>query len=140
MTTPAPVTSRQDWDDVVDALEEMVLNIDLASTLAELAGVRPGLPQDGRSLAPLLRGSGPDPPWRTAFVVEYLGHETYPGAPPDFEAIRTGRYLYVEYVNGWRELYDLAEDPFELRNAAGEPGDAALQGGLASQLHALLAA
>ena len=37
----------------------LVLNIDLASTIAQLAGTRPGLPQDGRSLVPLLRGRSP---------------------------------------------------------------------------------
>jgi len=118
----------------------MALNIDLASTFADLAGVTPGLPQDGRSLVPLLRGAGPDPPWRSAFVVEYLGHETFPESPPRFEAIRTTGYLYAEYTNGWRELYDLRRDPYELRNLAGQPGDASLQALLARRLHALLAA
>jgi arylsulfatase A-like enzyme len=36
---------------------------------------------------------------------------------PAFEAIRTQRYLYVEYHNKERELYDLEEDPYELHNS-----------------------
>jgi N-acetylglucosamine-6-sulfatase len=41
---------------------------------------------------------------------------------PEFHAIRTERYLYVEYVTGERELYDLQLDPYELKNiAAGAP-------------------
>jgi len=38
---------------------------------------------------------------------------------PDYFGVRTGRYLYVEYVNGDRELYDVAADPDEMHNLAG---------------------
>jgi arylsulfatase A-like enzyme len=43
---------------------------------------------------------------------------------PGLEAIRTQRYLYVEYDTGERELYDLKEDPYQLRNAyeGADPG------------------
>ena len=33
------------------------------------------------------------------------------------QGIRDGVQVYVEYVNGEREFYDLASDPFELHNA-----------------------
>ena len=38
----------------------------------------------------------------------------------------TDRYKYVEYRSGERELYDLAVDPFELRNLAYDPAAATL--------------
>jgi arylsulfatase A-like enzyme len=38
---------------------------------------------------------------------------------PDYVGVRTARYLYVEYVNGDRELYDVAADPDEMHNLAG---------------------
>ncbi|MGZ4689503.1 MAG: sulfatase-like hydrolase/transferase [Acidimicrobiia bacterium] len=38
---------------------------------------------------------------------------------PEFHAIRTAQYLYVEYSGGERELYDLKKDPYELDNIAG---------------------
>jgi N-acetylglucosamine-6-sulfatase len=38
---------------------------------------------------------------------------------PDYDAVRTGRYLYAEYANGDRELYDLKVDPDEIHNLAG---------------------
>jgi N-acetylglucosamine-6-sulfatase len=40
-----------------------------------------------------------------------------PAIPP-YRALRTGRYLYVEYSTKERELYDLVTDPYELHNLA----------------------
>ena len=37
----------------------------------------------------------------------------------EFHAIRTLQHLYVEYSTGERELYDLQQDPYELKNIAG---------------------
>ena len=130
---------------------DFALNIDLAPTIAQLAGVRPGLPVDGRSLVPLMMNR--HPPWRTSFVVEYLGNG---GAGDDyvapFEGIRTLRYLYVRYgrlrvrvggplvpyPNGSEELYDLKSDPYELRNLARLPQYQQLRARLAGQLARLL--
>jgi N-acetylglucosamine-6-sulfatase len=116
-----PLVVRTPWREVWSRTDShLVLNIDLASTIAELAGVRPGLPQDGRSIVPILRGA--DPLWRTGFVIEYLGKNLLgQGGPPPYRGLRSRRYLYVEYLNGWRELYDLARDPFELRNVVADP-------------------
>jgi len=130
---------------------DFALNIDIAPTIAQLAGVRPGLPEDGRSLVPLLRDQHPS--WRTSFVVEYLGK----GGPDDkwvapFEGIRTLRYLYVRYgmlrlvhggplvhyPNGSEELYDLKTDRYELHNLAALPRYKRLRDQLAAQLRRLL--
>ncbi len=54
---------------------------------------------------------------------------------PDFRGVRTDRYLYVEYVNGDRELYDAVADPDQMHNLAGtRPG---LEHRLAARLAAL---
>ena len=37
-------------------------------------------------------------------------------AIPEYHAVRTLRYLYVEYSTGERELYDVVADPNELHN------------------------
>ena len=116
-----PLVVRTPWQSVWGRTDDrLVLNIDLASTIAELAGVRPGLPQDGRSMVPLLRGA--DTPWRTGFVIEYLGENLLTrGGPPPYSGLRTKRYVWIEYQNGWRELYDLERDPSELHNVAADP-------------------
>jgi N-acetylglucosamine-6-sulfatase len=91
-----------------------VLGIDVAPTFAALAGVTaPG--SDGSSILPLLTGAA-GATWRSRFLVESLG-----SAPPPYCAMRTLRHLFVTYSTGDRELYDLAVDPHQLRNLAGEP-------------------
>lgn len=132
-----PLVIRTPWIDRAVIDRRLVLNIDLAPTFADLAGIPPGSPVDGRSLAPLLRG-GPEPArWRRAFEVEYLGHEHPPGSPPDYRGVRTARYAFIRYDNGWRELYDLRTDPFELRNLAGDRPPRPLEASLGALLDRL---
>jgi N-acetylglucosamine-6-sulfatase len=97
---------------------QMPLNNDLAPTFASWAGVRPPAFVDGRSLAPLLTSS-PPATWRTAFLVEHRRTPeefAYVRAIPNYSAVRTARYNYVEYGTGEKELYDLNADPTELTN------------------------
>jgi N-acetylglucosamine-6-sulfatase len=131
-----PLVVRVPWQRSARKDAHMVLNLDFASTISQLAGVTPGLPQDGRSFVPLLHGQSP--PWRHDFLVEYLGaSQLFDSGPPPFQAVRTTRWLYVEYRNGWRELYDLKKDPYELQNLARAPALAATRARLAARLHAL---
>jgi arylsulfatase A-like enzyme len=58
---------------------EIVGNVDLAPTFAELAGVRPPPFVDGRSLTPLLRPGPPPDHWRNAYLVEHWGEILKPG-------------------------------------------------------------
>jgi len=86
------------------------LGIDLAPTFAEVAGVAaPG--SEGRSLLSILAGN--DVVWRPSFLVETLN-----GYPPTYCALRSRRYSFITYRTGMRELYDMAVDPYQLRNIA----------------------
>lgn len=97
---------------------QIVLNNDLAPTFADLGGVRVPSFVDGRSFEPLFTTSTPAS-WRTAFLIEHRSSaEEHPSVReiPNYDAVRTSRYLYVEYATGEKELYDLEADPFELTN------------------------
>ena len=105
--------------------DEMVLNIDLAPTLLELAGVKAPNRIQGRSLVPLLEGKHPS--WRQDFFYE---HRFPHNRIPQSEGVVTPRYKYLRYVETepvQEELYDLGEDPHEARNLAGDPAHAGLR-------------
>jgi N-acetylglucosamine-6-sulfatase len=122
------------------ATNAMTENVDLAETFAALGGT--SLAGDGQSLVPLLHG-GAGTGWRNAVLIEHHGRSLsaegpdqqspVSGNPPTYAAMRTRRFLYVEYADGERELYDLRTDPDELDNLA-----ASLFPAQADQLHAEL--
>jgi N-acetylglucosamine-6-sulfatase len=117
---------------------QMALNNDLAPTFASWAGVTPPSFVDGRSLSPLLSTSPPSS-WRSAFLVEHWLDENgdpYAATIPDYKALRTGRYLFVRYSTGERELYDRSNDPYELESLH-DSATTELKGRLASRLDAL---
>ena len=133
-STHVPLVVRTPWTQGNGTVDDaQVLNIDLAPTIAQLAGAVPNTPVDGRSFAPLLHGASE--PRRRAFLLEYLGgSQLRAGGPPPYVAVHTRRWVWIEYRNGWRELYDLRRDPWELDNVAGSPRTAAVR----RSLHALL--
>jgi arylsulfatase A-like enzyme len=135
-STHVPLIVRTPWTHSAQHNNEPVLNVDLAPTISALAGVRPGLPEDGRSFVPFLHGERT--PWRHAFLVEYLGKDLlHQGGPPPYVGVQTRRQLYIEYKNGWRELYNLKKDPWELNNIAGDPRTKALQATLSLMVQRL---
>jgi N-acetylglucosamine-6-sulfatase len=101
-------------------LDALMLNIDVAPTLVELAGAEPLEEAQGRSLVPLLRGARDG--WRESFLAEYFLEKVAPRAP-SWQAVRTTGWKYIRYIEleGMDELYDLRSDPRETRNLIGDP-------------------
>lgn len=101
---------------------QMVLAIDIAPTLIELAGGRPGDTVQGRSLVPLMKGRGKR--WRSSFLCEYWSEGAWPWiVGMGYKAVRTENYKYIHWTHhqGMAEMYDLKNDPFELNNLAADP-------------------
>jgi N-acetylglucosamine-6-sulfatase len=102
-------------------IDDLVLTLDIAPTLIQLAGGRPGPDIQGRSLLPLFQGRRTD--WRKSFMAEYFSENAMPWLiGMTYKAVRTRRYKYIHWVNknGAKldELYDLENDPYELKNLA----------------------
>ncbi|MFM1944915.1 MAG: hypothetical protein RI897_3897 [Verrucomicrobiota bacterium] len=101
-------------------VSNMVLNIDIAPSILELAGANPSAESarfDGRSFLPLLQGKTPTTPWRDHILYEYHWEWNFPATPTTL-AIRTDRWKYIYYHGLWdlNGLYDLQTDPHERHN------------------------
>ncbi len=94
------------------SIDEFALNIDLAPTLLDWAGLTIPDTVDGKSLKPLLEGHTDE--WRTSFLTEAWGSRE--GAT--FTGVHEGTWSYIDYGDGQTELYDLEVDPYELNNLA----------------------
>ncbi len=108
---------------------ELVANVDIAPTVLALTGARLPRGYDGRSLKPFWKKPGKRT--RRPIVFEsFVGPDDAPPADAhgsasaparNYSGIRAGRYKYIEYTSGDRELYDLKSDPAELHNRVENP-------------------
>ncbi len=92
----------------------MVLNVDIAPTLLDLAGVSKPDYMQGESLAPMLQDGNTK--GRDSWLYEYF--PDYPMPTPGIESVRTQNYKYIQYQKDKRpkELFDLRNDPREKQN------------------------
>lgn len=96
---------------------EMALNIDIAPTILDLAGVSTPKEYQGRSLVPLLANQTTS--WRKDFLCEH--HFTHPTIPKS-EGLRSQDWKYFRYYQHHHEcLYNLQTDPRETTNLATDP-------------------
>jgi len=131
-----PLIVRAPWlvRDPGSVRTKMALNVDIAPTLLEIAGVPVPDEIEGRSLVPLLKNSRNR--WRDAFLMEFWRY--YPENTPSYTGVRTDTHKYVEFERGrdpW--LYDLVNDPAEEHNLYGTPEGDALMPGLRARLEQL---
>lgn len=105
------VNSHQDVDD-------MVLNIDVTQTIADLAGVEAPKSWQGKSLMPLVKNEKKSIE-RDTVLIEHIWD--FSEIPPS-EGIRTKKWKYFRYVNDKtiEELYNLEKDPQEIKNLVGK--------------------
>lgn len=104
-------------------MNEMVLNIDVAPTILELAGVEVPEGTDGRSLVSLLDGK--EKSWRKEFFFEhYCAPPHVKSYLPRNEGIRTetGKYVrWIDFGELQEEYFDLERDALETSSLVGNP-------------------
>jgi arylsulfatase A-like enzyme len=121
-------------------LSEMILALDIAPTMIELAGGTPGAHIQGRSLVPLMDGVPRG--WRTSFLAEYYNESAWPWiVGMGYKAVRTEHHKLVHWVHkeGMDELYDLERDPYEISNRFSDPAYARIREALTTDLRRLVA-
>ena len=131
------------WPAAVPAgstVTQTVANIDLAPTLLDACGVPwpDGVPVDGTSFLPLLKGEPQDR--RPATLYEYLWEWNYPQTPTT-HAVLTDGWKYVRYHGVWDtdELFDTAADPHETTNRIADPESQNRVAAMRAELFRLLA-
>ena len=130
--------------------DAIALNVDVAPTFLELAGV--GIPDDvqGASLVPLLRGETPAD-WRQSMYYRYWMHRDGAHNVPAHYGVRTATHKLICYYNDplgqegangpvdpveW-ELFDLVADPLETTNVIDDARHAAVRAELEAELDRL---
>jgi N-acetylglucosamine-6-sulfatase len=125
------------WPGAVPAgskCDEIVLNVDLAPTILEIAGAPVPRDMEGHSFAKMLRGQKIKG-WRQSFFYEYFASAGW--GIPSLETVRTADgWKYTRYPD-WEQLYWLNEDPLEMRNLADNPKYATKKRALIDELHRL---
>ena len=107
--------------------DEMVLNLDLAQTLLDYAGIPAPQTMQGRSWRALLAGGAAN--WRQAWLYEYFAENQKNSRVPDITAVRTTDAKLILYPGhpAWSELFDLKADPYELKNLFADAAQAELR-------------
>ncbi|MEO1994341.1 MAG: sulfatase [Planctomycetaceae bacterium] len=128
------------WPGVVRAGSEtntMVSNLDFAETFLDIAGVKVPGDMQGHSLVPVLKGQTPSD-WRNSFYYHYYeglkgGHNV-----PRHYGVTTGKHKLINFyeIGEW-EMFDLDQDPNELRSVYSDPQYAAVRKTLETELSRL---
>jgi len=118
--------------------DKMTMNIDLAPTLLEFAGVPAPADMQGKSFAKLVTGTNTDTAWRSSVYYHYYEYPQPHKVPAHF-GIRTMKYKLIRFYgpfDAW-ELYDLESDSSEMKNVYGKPGYEKITADLMKELIAI---
>ncbi len=121
--------------------EAIALTIDLAPTFIEVGGGEIPKQMQGRSLVPLMEGKTLAD-WRHSFFIEYYSDIVFPRMRKmAYKAVRNDRWKYIHYLEHENadELYDLQNDPYELKNLINDPAAASEAQQMKKELERLLA-
>ena len=119
--------------------DALAMNIDLAPTFVEMAGL--DVPEDmqGRSLREVLTSGGATPAdWRTGVYYHYYEYPSWHSVKRHY-GIRTRDHKLIHFYNDvdeW-ELYDMQRDPHEMRNVYDDPAYAEVRARLHAELERL---
>jgi arylsulfatase A-like enzyme len=114
---------------------DLTSNLDFAQTFLDLAGAQADSKMQGVSLVPLLKGEKPKD-WRKSLYYHY--HEGGGHGVARHEGVKTARHKLIHFFDKeeW-ELFDLKNDPDEMKSVYGNPDYAKVQARLLQELKRL---
>ena len=117
-------------------LDTILTHVDLAPTLLGLCGAQVPAAMQGRDLSRLVLGQKQTEPDSAFFqiFVPYQGD----GTPWPWRGVRTRRYMYARTEKEPWVLYDLEQDPDELKNLAQDPAAAPVRAEMEKRLAGLM--
>jgi len=104
-------------------LQQLVLNIDVAPTILDMAGIKVPEIMNGKSMLPII--NNPESDFRSDFFMEHVGIINVENPIPDSYGIRTKDWKYIRYINvepEVEEMYNLNTDPMEMKNLIDDKG------------------
>jgi Arylsulfatase A and related enzymes len=116
---------------------DMVSNLDFAETFLAIAGIPIPSDMQGQSLLPLLNDQKPAD-WRKEHYYHYYEYPAVHSVKRHY-GISTDRYVLIHFyydIDEW-ELYDLNNDPAEMKNVYNDPAYAGIRNNLKSRLKIL---
>jgi arylsulfatase A-like enzyme len=127
------------WPGVIQpgsSQDALAINADFAPTFLEAAGLTVPPDMQGRSLVPLMKGKRPAD-WRTSFYYRYYHDPGHHNTRAHY-GVRTDSHklIYFWKKDQW-EMYDLRQDPNELRNLYTDPSQQPLVAKLKTELYRL---
>jgi arylsulfatase A-like enzyme len=121
-------------------VKDLVLNVDWAPTVLNIAGAKIPADIQGKSFLPLLKApQTAKVPWRKEAYYHYYEFPEPHHVSPHF-GIRTDRYKLAYFYGGvdsW-ELFDLEKDPTEVSNIYGKQGTEKVTADLKAKLKTLM--
>jgi len=116
--------------------DALAINPDFAPTFMAAAGLPVPADMQGRSLIPLIKGERPAD-WRTSFYYRYYDDPSEHNTRAHY-GVRTDSHKLIYY---WRkdqwEMYDLVNDPSELKNLYSDPAQKEVVARLKTELYRL---
>jgi arylsulfatase A-like enzyme len=118
--------------------EALTINPDFAPTFMEVAGLDVPADMQGQSLVPLFRGERPAE-WRDSFYYRYYHDPGHHNTRAHY-GVRTESHKLIHFwKTGQWEMYDLINDPVEMKNLYGDPGHQETVAALRAELQRLKA-
>jgi arylsulfatase A-like enzyme len=117
--------------------EHLVLNVDLAPTLLDMAGLPVPAYMQGKSFKDILQGKKVSD-WRKSFYYHYYEYPAVHSVKRHY-GLRTSRYKLIHFyydIDCW-ELYDLEADPQEVNNVYNHPDYQKVRDDLTKELNRL---